>query len=164
MNILKVVAIGIIILLIGSCSLRGSKKERADARIQKISWLVGEWTGTFSTLNVLDRWYEENNSLMVGKRCYYNDRGDTVSRTTLKLMLKDTSWELNYNTVGPADSGMTYQMVSTSFEKMVYNNGKVEYPSLIVFHMVSGSSYQQIYSGTIDSIPFQEIINFKRVK
>lgn len=164
MNLQKYVAISFSILCLSACTSNTKKKVRADERIQKISWLVGEWSGTFSTLNVYDRWYEESNLLMVGKRCFYNEHGDTLSRTTLKLMLKDTSWELNYNSVGPQEKGLIYKLVSTNFEKMVYNNATVGYPSLIVFNMVSGSSYQQIYSGTIDSLPYQEIINFKRVK
>ena len=155
----KISLILLLLLTILSC-----KKGEKTNLLNEIDWLIGTWENNSDKGNLLEIWKKENDSVYSGQSFYIKAK-DTLHFETIQL--KQISDSLLYRSSVKGqdnDLALDFRLTSKTQNQFVFENPKNDYPTKIVYKLITRDSLVAIISGIQQGKASSETFSMKKIK
>lgn len=149
------IAIGIITAaLFISCQ---KTQENKYAKLEKMSWLIGQWENKMPYGVLTETWTKDNDSTFSGKSYFIKNEKDTVhSESIILTQIKD---ELVYRPTVKGqnnDEPVEFKLTADLDNSFAFENPKHDFPQKIVYKKVNDKSLLATISGNQGGKPVSE--------
>lgn len=131
-------------------------------QLEKVNWLLGEWSNTTPEGNLTETWTQLNDSTFSGKTTFMSGN-DTLFTETIEIMQVNDS--LLYNTkVSNQNQGkaISFKASNLNGNQVVFENPKHDYPQKIMYNKISADSLVAEISGMKDGKESKETFPMKK--
>jgi len=133
------------LLMFISCQ---NKSEKKFDKLEKMSWLLGNWENEMPEGVLTETWTKENDSTFSGTTYFIINKKDTVHSES--IILKQLNDELVYRPTVKGqnnDEPVDFKLSSESENSFSFENSKHDYPQKIVYKKVNETSLVATISG-----------------
>ena len=129
-----------------SCKTDSSNK--SFEKLEKMSWLVGEWENKMPEGNLTETWIKANDSTFTGKTLFIKDK-DTIHSEEIVLTQKGETLLYIPTVKGQNDNKpVEFKMTESKTEnEFAFENPAHDYPQKIVYKKVSDTNLVATISG-----------------
>ncbi|MES2811451.1 MAG: DUF6265 family protein [Bacteroidota bacterium] len=140
-------------LFLFSC---GSKKEeKRFPLIEKAQWFLGEWSNKSKMGDFTENWEKLSDSTFMGVSFVIKGK-DTLFHENVVLEQKSDSLFYNVAIKGNKEEITSFYLTSSSDKQMVFENPKHDFPTKIVYNLISPDSISASIHGKIKGIEQSE--------
>lgn len=119
-------------------------------KLEKASWLFGEWQNKSPEGNATEIWERENDSMFAGKS-YFVVGKDTVSSETISL--RQNGNELFYIPTVKGQNNeqpVKFALTSSTRKQLIFENSTHDFPQKIAYTQITNDSLMTEISGTMN--------------
>lgn len=136
-------------VLLFSC---GEKKEtKKFPLIEKANWFLGEWENQSKTGDFTENWEKLSDSTFMGVSLIRQGK-DTVFHENVVLEQKNDSLFYNVAFKGNNDEITSFYLTSFTDKQLVFENPKHDYPTKIVYTLISTDSISATIHGKVKGV------------
>ena len=128
-----------------SCKTDSSNK--SFEKLEKMSWLVGEWENKMPEGNLTETWIKANDSTFTGKTLFIKEK-DTIHNEEIVLSQKGETLYYSPTVIGQNnDEPIEFKMTNSTENEFVFENPKHDYPQKIVYKKLNSTNLVATISG-----------------
>lgn len=128
-----------------SCKTDSSNK--SFEKLEKMSWLVGEWENKMPEGNLTETWIKANDSTFTGKTLFIKEK-DTIHNEEIVLSQKGETLYYTPTVIGQNnDEPIEFKMTNSTENEFVFENPKHDYPQKIVYKKLNSTNLVATISG-----------------
>jgi hypothetical protein len=135
----------LIVILIVSCQ---KKSEKKFEKLEKLSWLLGNWENQMPNGILVENWKRENDSTYNGESFFINKK-DTIHYEYIQLI--QNKEEVVYNAIVEGqnnEQAIPFILTSETNNTFIFENLKHDYPQKIVYKKINTNHLIATISGT----------------
>lgn len=158
-----------ILILALIISLSSCKKHDANGKLivfeelYKANWLLGNWEKTDSLGTLQEIWKIQNDSTLIGKSYYIQNKKDTIHNETIELMQNGKLLIYSATIIGENNNEpVAFQLTKDYDSLLVFENPKHDYPQKITYQLKKDKSILATVSGKLKGKPSSE--NYPMIK
>ena len=137
-----------------SCKTDSSNK--SFEKLEKMSWLVGEWENKMPEGNLTETWIKANDSTFTGKTLFIKEK-DTIHNEEIVLSQKGETLYYTPTVIGQNnDEPIEFKMTNSTEKEFVFENPKHDYPQKIVYKKLNSTNLVATISGKQQGKPSSE--------
>lgn len=150
---MKNIALLFVSFLLFSC---GEKKEvKKFPLIEKANWFLGEWENQSKMGDFTENWEKLSDSTFMGVSIVKQGK-DTVFHENVVLEQKNDSLFYNVAIKGNKEEVTSFYLTSFTDKQLVFENPKHDYPTKIVYSLISEDSISASIHGKIKGVEQSE--------
>ena len=138
--------------------------EELDAqRINKLSWMLGEWEKAMPNGSFIENWQKETDTSYVGEGTYTSNSGDVLFSEKLRLEQRgDELWYIP--TIESQNQGKPVLFKESKLvdNEVVFENPEHDFPQRIIYKRTSDSTLYARVEGMQGGQEAKEEFNFKK--
>jgi hypothetical protein len=128
-----------------SCKTDSSNK--SFEKLEKMSWLVGEWENKMPDGTLTETWTKVNDSTYNGKTLFIKEK-DTIHNEEIVLSQKGETLYYTPTVIGQNnDEPIEFKMTNSTENEFVFENPKHDYPQKIVYKKLNSTNLVATISG-----------------
>lgn len=138
--------------------------EKAEAKIKKTEWLLGNWANISPEGDMTENWVKVNDSVLHGES-YFVIGTDTVFAET--VVLDEVDDKVAYTVTVPSQNDakpVRFDLTSITEKEMIFENPKHDFPNKIVYTQVKPDSLVAVIYGLKKGKPASETFAMKKIK
>lgn len=148
----NIVLLFALVLLI-SC---GSKKEEKKfPLIEKANWFLGEWENQSKMGDFTENWEKLSDSTFMGVSIITKGK-DTLFHENVVLEQKNDSLFYNVSMKKEEDEITSFYLTSSTKKQLVFENPKHDFPTKIIYNLISPDSISASIHGKVKGIEQSE--------
>lgn len=136
-------------VLLFSC---GEKKEtKKFPLIEKANWFLGSWESQSKTGNFSEHWEKLSDSTFMAVSIIKKGK-DTVFHENVVLEQKNDSLFYNVDMKGDKEEATSFYLTSFTDKQLVFENPKHDFPTKIVYTLISADSISASIHGKVKGV------------
>ncbi|RXR17237.1 hypothetical protein EQG63_10620 [Flavobacterium amnicola] len=148
-------------LLLFSC---GEKKEaKKFPLIEKANWFLGEWENQSKMGDFTENWEKLSDSTFMGISIVKQGK-DTVFHENVVLEQKNDSLFYNVAIKGNTEEVTSFYLTSFTDKQLVFENPKHDYPTKIIYNLISPDSISASIHGKVKGVEQSETYPMQKKK
>lgn len=148
-------------LLLFSC---GEKKEaKKFPLIEKANWFLGEWENKSKTGDFTENWEKLSDSTFMAVSIIKQGK-DTVFHENVVLEQKNDSLFYNVSMKENKDDITSFYLTSFTDKQLVFENPKHDFPTKIIYNLITADSISATIHGKIKGVEQTEIFPMTKKK
>jgi len=137
----------LIVLLFILTGCKNNSKQIENKGLDKLNWMLGNWTGIMEEGIVTERWEKSNDTLFSGES-FFIKGFDTLSRETISLQQQDSTIFYIPLVEGQNDNKPVYFKLTFSDGTIaVFENPGHDFPQKIKYQLINSDSLVATISG-----------------
>lgn len=147
-------------LLITALSVLVSCQNKSDKqfeKLEKMSWLIGQWENTTTEGHLTETWNKVNDSTFTGQAYFIINKKDTVHNES--IVLTQVGDDLIYRPTVKGqnnDEAVDFKLTSEAENSFSFENPEHDYPQKIVYKKINEKSLVATISGKQQGKPSTE--------
>jgi len=141
---MRIISCILIVILIVSCQKKSEKKYE---KLEKLSWLLGNWENQMPNGTLVENWKKVNDSTYNGESFFINKK-DTIHYEYIQL-IQNKEEVVYYATVEGQNNEQAIPFILTSEINNIFSfeNPKHDYPQKIMYKKINTTHFTATISG-----------------